>query len=139
MATAFARRIRNSPAPLTDLNYRINLPDEDVRTTLVTEPGALSTMASFDQVCQIVCHSRQCQTHTRDSSASQCVQKKLSMALPNIPSISLRKKPSTILSSKCHLILLRTYRFNASFMTDSLGYDMKLAPFITGPYVCAQP
>ncbi|ETW77518.1 hypothetical protein HETIRDRAFT_105366 [Heterobasidion irregulare TC 32-1] len=78
---------------LSHLNYRINLPDEDVRTTLVSEPSAISTMASFDQLSQ-----------------------------------SMRTKKAFNGFTEHPIHFAPTYRFNASLMTDGLGYDMKRKP-----------
>ncbi|GJJ14799.1 hypothetical protein Clacol_009067 [Clathrus columnatus] len=106
-----------------DLNYRIDLPDEEIRIHLLNYPDDMDDLRKNDQVGRLL--SKKLEKAFVDFIESQ---------ITFVPCVNL---VFSTLSIK--LMTPRTYRFASGLLTDDLGYDMKRRPAWTDRilYRCA--
>ena len=117
--------------PVKDLNYRLNLPDADVRHLLCSIPTTQGTHAllQFDEV-RLSDNCDRC----RFSNYSSAVAKEFYAPLQSIRGIRRTSHIFPSVGRTCLSVVAptdlfhRTYRFAGNMPTDATGYDIKYLP-----------
>ena len=113
--------------PVKDLNYRLNLPDADVRHLLCSTPTPqdIHALLQFDEVRLFEYSSDIPLNHSSAAaegfySSLQSIHgiRRTSYNFPSVACIGLREVASANSFN-------RTYRFAANTHTDAAGYDIK--------------
>jgi hypothetical protein len=117
--------------PVEDLNYRLKLPDEDVRHLLCSTPTAqeIHALLQFDEV-RLFNNSDRCPF----SNYSSATAEELYSSLWSIHGIRRTSHIFPSVGRTCLSVMAptdsfnRTYRFATNMPTDAAGYDIKYLP-----------
>ena len=122
--------LRRSHPVLLDLNYRIDLPDSDIRGLLSDEAvDNVPLLLRYDQVLSPPSSAKSSNlTHSTLSSEPQCVPTRHLPISSNIRCPICRWYPplnSSLIVSTLTEFITSSYRYNSAALADNLGYDLK--------------